>query len=58
MFVKNILAEFNGADIAGVGFLQFSRQTSTFAQAKLGLFNNRDYTGYKIVIPCIQSGVR
>lgn len=57
VFLKNILAEFNGVNVEGVGYLQFTRETSTFSQAKLGLFNNRDYTGYKIIIPCIQSGV-
>jgi hypothetical protein len=56
-FLKNILAELNGADIEGVGQLQFNRDLSSFSQAKLGLFNNRDYTGYKVIFACIQSGV-
>ena len=56
-FLKNILAELNGADIAGVGLLQFNRNTSVFSQAKLGYFNNRDYTGYKVILSCIHSGV-
>ena len=56
-FLKNILAELNGANIEGVGELQFNRDLSFFSQAKLGLFNNRDYTGYKVILSCIQSGV-
>lgn len=56
-FLKNILAELNGANIAGVGQLQFNRELSFFSQAKLGLFNNRDYTGYKVIFACMQSGV-
>jgi len=57
VFLKNILAEFNGVDIEGVGQLQFNRDLSSFSQAKLGLFNNRDYTGYKVIFSCLQSGV-
>lgn len=57
-FLKNVLAELNGADIEGVGQLQFNREASYFSQAKLGLFNNRDYTGYKVILSCLQSGVR
>ena len=57
VFLKNILAELNGKDIEGVGQLQFNREGSSFSQAKLGLFNNRDYTGYKVIFACNQSGV-
>ena len=57
VLLKNILAELNGANIEGVGELQFNREKSAFSQAKLGLFNNRDYTGYKLIMACIQSGV-
>lgn len=57
VFLKNVLAELNGADIEGVGQLQFNRDQSAFSQAKLGLFNNRDYTGYKVIFSCLQSGV-
>lgn len=57
VFLKNLLAELNGKDIEGVGQLQFDRTLSPFAQGKLGLFNNKNYSGYKVIIPCMQSGV-
>ena len=58
VLLKNILAEFNGTDVEGVGQLCFDRNLSVFSQAKLGLFNNKNYSGYKLIIPCMQSGVR
>lgn len=57
VFLRNLLAELNGKDIEGVGQLQFDRKLSPFAQGKLGLFNNKNYSGYKVIIPCMQSGV-
>lgn len=58
VFLRNVLAELNGVDIEGVGQLQFNRELSSFSQAKLGLFNNRDYTGFKVIFACMQSGVK
>lgn len=57
VFLKNILAELNGADIEGVGVLVFDKNLSPFSQAKLGYFNNKNYTGYQLLMACMQSGV-
>lgn len=57
VFLKNLLAELNGKDIEGVGQLVFDKNLSPFSQAKLGLFNNKNYSGYKIIMACMQSGV-
>lgn len=50
--VHAILYLLNGAEVAGVGKMVFSRQLSIYDQAKYGLWNNRDYEGIKLVIGC------
>lgn len=57
VILKNLLAEINGLEIAGVGKFQFNRQLSAFSQARLGIFNNKNYMGYKIIVPVMMSGV-
>lgn len=57
VLLKNLLAELNGKDIEGVGVLQFNQDLSMFSQARLGFFNNQNYSGYKVLMACMQSGV-
>ena len=57
VILKNLLAELNGLEIAGVGKFQFNQQLSPFSQARLGIFNNKNYMGYKVVVPVMMSGV-
>lgn len=57
VLLKNLLAELNGKEIAGVGVLQFNQDLSMFSQARLGFFNNQNYSGYKVLMACMQSGV-
>lgn len=57
LLLKCILAELNGTTIEGVGQLQFNQKLSMFSQARLGLYNNKNYCGYKTLIACQMSGV-
>jgi hypothetical protein len=57
VLLKNLLSELNGKEIAGVGVLQFNQDLSPFSQARLGFFNNQNYSGYKVLMCCMHSGV-
>lgn len=57
VLLKNVLALLNGADIAGVGKLQFNVQASRYSQSLMGKWNNRNFFGYKSVFSCLMSGV-
>ena len=57
VMLKNVLALLNGADIAGVGKLQFNVQIDRTSQSLMGKWNNRNYYGYKSVVSCLMSGV-
>ena len=57
VLLKNVLALLNGADIAGVGKLQFNVQNSRYAQSLMGKWNNRNFFGYTSVFSCLMSGV-
>lgn len=57
VLVKSILMLLNGADVAGVGRMLFSRQQSIFNQGQYGLWNNRSFEGMKLVIGVSMSGV-
>lgn len=54
--VSAILGLLNGAEVAGVGKLIFSRKQSILNQAQYGLWNNRAFEGMKIVIGVTMSG--
>lgn len=58
ILLKNILALLNGADIAGVGKLIYSQETSPLSQTRIGLWNNRNFFGYKSIFACQMSGVK
>ena len=52
-----ILALLNGADIAGVGQLQFNAGRFRYNQVMSGVWNNRNFEGTKIVLGALQSGL-
>lgn len=57
VLTKAILSLLNGADVAGIGRMIFSRQQSIYNQAQYGLWNNRNFEGIKTVIGVSMSGV-
>jgi hypothetical protein len=57
ILLKNIIALLNGADIAGVGKMMFSQENNRFCLSKLGVWNNRNYYGYRTIFTCMMSGV-
>jgi len=56
--LKTVIALLNGADVAGVGQLQFNRMLNRFIESKMGLINNRGVYGHRIIMGCMMSGVR
>lgn len=52
-----VISLLNGAEVAGVGKMIFSREQSIFNQAQYGIWNNRNYEGIKIVMGVSMSGV-
>lgn len=54
---KAILSLCNGAEVAGVGRMIYSRQLSIFNESQYGLWNNRNFEGIKNVIGVSMSGV-
>ena len=57
VLLKNIIALLNGVDIAGVGKMMFSQENNRFCLSKLGVWNNRNYYGFKTIFSCMMSGV-
>ena len=57
VLVKSILALLNGAEVAGVGKMVFSRQLSNRNQSQYGLWNQKAFEGMKTVFGVIMSGV-
>ena len=57
MLTQAVLSLLNGADIAGVGRLQFNAGNFRYNQAQYGVWNNRNFEGMKIVIGALQSGL-
>lgn len=57
VLLRNIIALLNGVDIAGVGKMMFSQENNRFCQSKLGVWNNRNYYGYRTIFSCLMSGV-
>lgn len=54
---KAVLYLLNGAEVAGVGRMQFNAERSRYNLAQYGIWNNRNFEGMKIVISTIISGV-
>jgi hypothetical protein len=57
IILKAILSTLNGADIEGVGVLQFNKELSDKCQAEMKLSNNRNFYGYTVVLSCQMSGI-
>lgn len=57
IMLKAILATLNGADVEGVGVLQFNKELSDKCQAEMKLSNNRNFYGYTVVLSCQMSGI-
>lgn len=58
LMLRCILTLLNGADIQGVGMLQFNRSMEgSYSQARLGIWNNKNYYGQKIILSFNASGV-
>ena len=57
MLTQAVLGLLNGADIAGVGKLQFNAGLFRYNQAQYGVWNNRNFEGMKIVMGALQSGL-
>ena len=57
IILKTILSTLNGADIEGVGVLQFNKELSDKCQAEMKLSNNRNFYGYTVVLSCQMSGI-
>lgn len=51
MMEKLTLQLLNGQEVAGIGPLDFSREKNKFIRAKMGLWNNRQFIGHRIIIP-------
>lgn len=56
ILLKDVLALLNGADVAGVGKLQFSAESNPYSQALVGKWNHRNFFGYKMILSCGMSG--
>ena len=54
---KAILYLLNGADVQGVGRMEFSQQMNRYQQAQYTIWNNRNFEGIKIVMGVHMSGV-
>lgn len=57
VLTQAVISLLNGAEVAGVGKMIFSREQSIFNQAQYGIWNNRNYEGIKIVMGVSISGV-
>ena len=57
VLTQAVISLLNGAEVAGVGKMIFSREQSIFNQAQYGIWNNRNYEGIKIVMGVSMSGV-
>lgn len=56
VFLKSVLAEFNGLFVNGIGKLQFNAEQSPYAVAKQYLWNNRNYFGHSTMFSTLMSG--
>lgn len=55
--LKNVLAEFNGLYVDGVGYLQFNNLLSSRELAKDNLWNSRSFYGFCVSFGTFMSGV-
>lgn len=57
VILKAILSTLNGANIEGVGVLQFNKELSDKCQAEMKLSNNKNFYGYTVVLSGQMSGI-
>lgn len=56
VFLKSVLAEFNGVFVNGVGKLQFNEQMSPYGISRQYLWNRRNFFGHSTVFSTFLSG--
>lgn len=57
VMTKAVLSLLNGANIQGVGQMQFNYENFMYNEARYALWNNRNFEGMKVVIGCQVGGV-
>ena len=55
--VKAILFLLNGAQVQGIGTIEFTQTMSRFQYGQYGVWNNRNFEGIKLTMGCLMSGV-
>ena len=55
--VKAILFLLNGAQVQGIGTIEFTQTMSRFQYGQHGVWNNRNFEGIKLTMGCLMSGV-
>ena len=57
ILLKSILGILNGANVEGVGMLQFNQSLTKESQMKNYSNNKTNFYGYSLVMSCIMSGM-
>lgn len=57
VLTRAVLYLLNGANIQGVGTLEFSQDMDRYQQAQYGIWNNRNFEGIKLVMGVYMGGV-
>lgn len=57
VMIKAVLSLLNGANIQGIGQMQFNYERFMYNQSRYALWNNRNFEGHKVVIGCLVGGV-
>lgn len=58
VLLNSILYLLNGADVSGVGKMQFNGELTRYNQARYSIWNNRNYGGFKLGIGCQCGGLQ
>ncbi len=57
VMIKAVLSLLNGANIQGIGMVQFNYEQFMYNESRYALWNNRNFEGHKTVIGCLIGGV-
>lgn len=57
VMIKAVLSLLNGADVQGIGQMQFNYEQFMYNESRYALWNNRNFEGHKTVIGCLVGGV-
>ncbi len=57
VMIKAVLSLLNGADVQGIGQMQFNYEKFMYNESRYALWNNRNFEGHKVVIGCLVGGV-